>query len=281
MCQRERQTAYLQGVIWLWLRCRWQGVCPTLGSGLVLYILSRSTIMASMWSGCFWAVILLHAEFPDTGLHKNNKLMQFTHQLLQQNQSLLFKREHKGNSEWCQGKGIILCRANVIKHPDWLSGRVCMNGNTILELRLRMTSATQSPNIYIRDSLAEFHNKYYQGRNRQNLCIERKPPSFSGHPPTFLRPAEDGFQKITLVWTGDPMFTRRWAARRREEVTVWKKRPNRFNDITNQNKQCVLSSQACRSAGVVIGHLSFPDMIPRMLLPMFCLWADDFCSQRR
>lgn len=102
--------------------------------------------------------------------------------------------------------------ANVIKHPDWLSGRVCMNGNTILELRLRMTSATQSPNIYIRDSLAEFHNKYYQGRNRQYLCIEHKPLSFSGYPPTFLRPAEDGFQKITLVWTVDTMFRRRWSS---------------------------------------------------------------------
>lgn len=47
----------------------------TLRSGPVLYILFRSTIMVSMWSGSCWAVILslLFAEFSAACLRRHRK----------------------------------------------------------------------------------------------------------------------------------------------------------------------------------------------------------------
>lgn len=139
-------------------------------------------------------------------------------------------------------------------------GHVCMNGNTILKLPLHMTSATQSHNIYSRDTLAEIHDKYYQGTpgtdsiyalNLSHWAFLAPPPP----PQTFLSPAEDGFQKITLVWTVYTMFTRCWSSTASEGSDSWKEK-NRFNDNPNQNKQCVESSRAWRLAGIVIGHLS-------------------------
>lgn len=152
---------FLQGIIWLWLRCRWQGVCPTLRSGLVLYILSRSTIMASMWLPNFWAVISLYAEFPDPVLHKDSKQTQLTHRCLQsQREKSLFKMVHKNNRERSQSKWIILCKCDKTSRLTavfvWTGTRYWKSGCT---WHHHCSLAT----FICYDMMAEFHNKYYRG----------------------------------------------------------------------------------------------------------------------
>lgn len=83
--QHQRQMSCLQCIIWLWLflfsgtevraRAYVHPQYTTLRSGPVLYILFRSTIMVSMWSGSCWAVILslLFAEFSAACLHRHRK----------------------------------------------------------------------------------------------------------------------------------------------------------------------------------------------------------------
>lgn len=113
MCQRQASfffflsSGYNLAVIALQMTGRMPNIKEWISS---IYIHSRSTIMVSMWSGSLWAVISPYAQFPDMGPHMDSQLTQPTK---------------------------VIIKRLLLKH-FW------MDRNTILQLRPRVTSPTQS-----------------------------------------------------------------------------------------------------------------------------------------
>lgn len=74
MCQRERQKAFVAGCNLAVIAVQMTGRVPNIKEW------TSSIYTLQVYNHClhvvrsFWAVILLYAEFPDTGVHKDSKL---------------------------------------------------------------------------------------------------------------------------------------------------------------------------------------------------------------